>query len=204
MPGITTVVFDIGRVLVGISALGKQFGRLMRSLAIAPECAFSEFWNRPEAIAHATGRLSPAEFHRLLCKRFGIDLDYRQFAASWCDIFVSVPEMESLFSRVAECRRVGLLSDTDPLHWERLRTFVPALARVEKPTLSFEVGQLKPHPAMYRAAVENAGCPAEECLFIDDLAANILGAERFGMRAILFEGVEKLEAELRKSGILRP
>ncbi len=202
MPDITTVVFDIGRVLVDISASGEHFGRLMRSMGIEPERAFAEFWNRPEAIAHSTGKLSPAEFHAAAQKRFGTGLDFREFALGWCDIFVPKPEMAALFSRVAERRRVGLLSDTDPLHWERIRALIPQLTLVERPTLSFEVGEMKPNPAMFGAAVANAGCPAGECLFIDDIAGNVLGAERFGMRGLRFEGIGKLEADLHEFGIV--
>ncbi len=59
--------------------------------------------------------------------------------------------------------------------------------------LSFELGCAKPHTKIFdRVALELAARP-EECLFIDDLATNVAGAERAGWRGKIFEGVEALE-----------
>ncbi len=203
MPAIEAVIFDIGRVLVRITTDGAAFGRLMRLAGVdKPEEAFDKFWRQPEVIGHMTGKIAPAAFYAAARSRFGAAMDYDQFVAAWCDIFVRDPAMEELFLRVAARRETGLLSDTDPLHWARLSALVPCLGRVAKPALSFQVGQLKPHPDMFAAALRAVGREAGECLFIDDIEANVLGAERAGLRALRFEGIEKLEGDLRKLEVL--
>lgn len=194
---IRAVIFDLGRTLVRIHVSGPLFGRLMRAMGVAPERAFSDFWNVPEVIAHMTGTLSSRDFYHAARDRFGLKHTYEEFVAGWCDIFEADPAMEDLFLRTAARLDVGLLSDTDPMHWEYLLHRLPWLAKAANPTLSFRVGKLKPDPAMFLAAARDCGRAPEECLFIDDLAANVAGAERCGMRAVRFEGAEHLAGILR-------
>lgn len=196
MGAIDTVLFDIGRVLVRLAWDGDKFGALMRAIGIPPDRAYAEYWSAPEVLAHTTGKLSSDAFYRAVVGRFGIDYDFERFREAWCDIFRPMPGMAELFGEVADRRRVSLLSDTDPLHWEKLRELCPWFDRTEKPTLSFEVGQTKPHPAMFAAAAANCGRKPEYCLFIDDIADNVEGARRFGMHALRFTGPDALRDDL--------
>lgn len=68
--------------------------------------------------------------------------------------------------------------------------------------LSGEVGQIKPHPEIYRIALKRIGRPASECLFIDDSLANIEQARKMGFVVIHFQSPEQLESELKASGLL--
>jgi putative hydrolase of the HAD superfamily len=49
-----------------------------------------------------------------------------------------------------------------------------------------DVGYLKPHPYIFKAALECAGVEPHEAVFVgDDLHADILGAQRAGIKAVL-------------------
>ncbi len=49
-----------------------------------------------------------------------------------------------------------------------------------------DVGYLKPHPYIFKAALECAGVAPHEAVFVgDDLHADILGAQRAGLKAVL-------------------
>lgn len=200
MPAIDTVIFDLGRVMVSIDPCRPKFAGLMRAIGVAPEEAFARFWRAPEVIAHNTGEISSERFYQLVRDRFGLSLTWPEFAEAWSDLFEPVPGMEELFTRVAAIRKVGILSDTDPLHWERARRILPCLDRAV-PTLSYIVGAVKPDPAMYRAAAANCATPPERCLFIDDLEGNVRGAREAGMVAIRFTSAEALRSELSGNGI---
>jgi len=51
---------------------------------------------------------------------------------------------------------------------------------------SCDVGWRKPTPAIFRLALERVGAPAEEAIFVgDSLAADVRGAARVGMTAVL-------------------
>lgn len=199
---VNTVIFDLGRVLVRIHTGGEKFGRLMSAMGIEPEHAFGIYWHERELRQHMTGEIFSADFYRLARERYNLPHSYREFVEAWCDIFQPYPEMEEIFARVEKKHRVGILSDTDPLHWNYIINENPWLGRVEKPTLSFQVGFLKPHPAMFEAAADNCRRRKEECLFIDDVQENVDGARYNGMQAISFSGPEKLERDLARLGIL--
>lgn len=201
MAAIDTVIFDLGRVLIAIDPGRPKFAALMQAIGVEPEKAFARFWQAPEVLAHNTGEISPQRFYHLVRDRFGLEYSWPEFAEAWSDLFEPMPGMAEVFSRVAEARKVGILSDTDPLHWERARKVLPFLDRAI-PTLSCEVGAVKPHPAMYRAAATNCGTPPERCLFIDDLEDNVRGARQEGMAAIRFTGADALRSELAARGIM--
>ena len=196
MLNINTVIFDLGRVLVSIDTKGEKFGRLMQSVGIPAEDAFEKFWYLSEVRQHMTGEIDSREFYQLAVDRFNLSFSYDDFAEGWCDLFHPIPAMKDLFHEIAARYRVGLLSDTDPLHWEKLCRLMPWLLEIENPTLSFNVGYLKPHPKMFAAAAANCGRAKEECLFIDDRLENVDGARYCGMPALHFTSVEKLRRDL--------
>ncbi len=57
---------------------------------------------------------------------------------------------------------------------------------------------IKPDPAIYQRLCEKCDLIPEEALFIDDNAANIEAAKRFGLHAIRFEGYEKSYGEVMR------
>lgn len=68
--------------------------------------------------------------------------------------------------------------------------------------LSADVHLLKPEPEYFHKALETFGLNKEECLFIDDNAANIEEAQNLGMDALVFyQDIERLKEELREKGI---
>ncbi|MCV6589834.1 MAG: HAD family hydrolase [Marinobacterium sp.] len=57
---------------------------------------------------------------------------------------------------------------------------------------SVEYGYRKPHPDIYAAAQQQAGCNASECLFIgDNLVSDYLGPRKAGMQSWLIDPQEK-------------
>jgi len=83
----------------------------------------------------------------------------------------------------------------------RFKTF--NLRRYFKVALSScYVGLRKPHPEIYRRALDILGAPPERVLFIDDRAENAAGAADAGMKAIVFTGESALRSELKTLGVL--
>jgi epoxide hydrolase-like predicted phosphatase len=61
---------------------------------------------------------------------------------------------------------------------------------------SCDVKLLKPDPRMYRYALEQAGCQAQEAVFIDDREGNVQGAQSIGMHSIVFRDPQQALREL--------
>lgn len=199
---ISTIIFDLGRVVVRINPRREKFSALMQSMGMDPEEAFDKFWFANEVRQHMTGEMPPETFYQIVKDRFGLDLTYDQFVEAWCDLFTPMPGMRELFEELSENYCLGILSDTDPLHWLKIKGMLPWLSLAGKPTLSFNVGLLKPHPDMFTTAATNCGKRKDECLFIDDLQANVDGARFFGMPAVQFTGIDKLRRDLTGLRIL--
>jgi len=68
--------------------------------------------------------------------------------------------------------------------------------------LSCEVGCRKPEPKIYKVVLKRLKLPAKECLFVDDVSANIKAAKRLGMRGIHFKNPKQLKRDLVKLGLL--
>ncbi len=87
--------------------------------------------------------------------------------------------------------RTGVISN---LGWtgaalsRRIRRLLPEHA-FEFVLVSSEYGLRKPHPAMFRIALQKAGLSAEKVWFCgDSMAADIFGAHGAGMFPVLYEG----------------
>jgi putative hydrolase of the HAD superfamily len=64
------------------------------------------------------------------------------------------------------------------------------------------LGLRKPEPLIYKRALDIVGKRAERVLFIDDREENVIPAAAAGMKAIRFEGAEKLRNDLVGLGVL--
>jgi len=56
--------------------------------------------------------------------------------------------------------------------------------------ISAEVGMRKPEPRIFRHVAGLLGLPPEECVFIDDIQANITAAEQVGFTGVLHTAAE--------------
>ena len=61
-------------------------------------------------------------------------------------------------------------------------------------------GLLKPDAAIYYLFLDRHGLKAADCIFIDDSAANVAGAQAVGMHGHHFVDAEGLARELRAHG----
>jgi len=68
--------------------------------------------------------------------------------------------------------------------------------------ISGDVGLVKPDPAIFRLLLAKIGRAAQECIFIDDVSANVAVAQGLGFTTIQFRSPEQLEQELRALEIL--
>ena len=198
---IQAVIFDLGRVLVAIDnrrMVEKLFGHINSN---DPELV-EKTMKSPMMIDLCLGQIEMEEVHRRTCRDGHLDMSFDMFKNLWRSIFYTMDGAEELVMQLNDNVKLGLLSDTDAVHWEYIRKHWPWLEVIERPTLSFELGLMKPDPAIYLKAAENVGAAPEQCLFIDDLAVNVDGACAVGMTAIQFENTEQIRNVLKTYHLL--
>jgi putative hydrolase of the HAD superfamily len=107
--------------------------------------------------------------------------------AAIADIFEPNPEVCELIPRLKERYRLMLGSNTNPIHSRQfLKQFADTLEHFDHVVLSHAIGARKPRTAFFEHCLQLAGCGPEECLFVDDLPANIEGARAAGMRGLVY------------------
>ena len=146
-----------------------------------------------------SGQIEPREFVRELSERLNLRTTYEDFCEIWSSIFL--PETlvpEDLVQRLAVHYRLVLLSNTNAIHFEMVRANYPLLRHFHAFVLSHEVGAMKPSPVIYRKAIEEAKCQAEECFYTDDIPEYVEAGRKLGIDAVTFESAAQIERELRK------
>lgn len=200
---ITTVVFDIGNVLIRWHpdrAIARHLPDREAALAWLDRVGFYD-WN----LEQDRGR-TLAEALPILSARHPEAADYlHDYAGQFAETI-----REPIAGTWALAER--LAAQGTPLHaitnWSAelfpvARALYPRLDTLFGVTVvSGDERVIKPDPAIYRALLDRAGVAAAECLFIDDSAKNVAGAQAVGMAAHHFTDPAGLEAALRGHGLL--
>lgn len=199
---IEAVIFDLGRVLVNVDITRGIFGFFGHCMKNGTEAAITQMMREPAFASYNAGKLPPEAFYEAMKKKFSLEIDFAEFARLWCDVFDPMDGMEQLICELHGKMLLGLLSDTDPLHWDYIRQRFAFIARIDRPTLSFQTGFRKPAKEAFAAAVRNIGAVASSCLYVDDLIENVCGAKEAGLDAVQFVGVKTLRQDMADRGII--
>ncbi len=198
--GYKAVFLDLGKVLIYF-----DFARGYRAMEGLCPYAAAEI---PRRLAGTdlverfeTGLIEPRDFVAELSAILALKMDYPQFCGAWNAIFTEPLIPECMLAGLAARYRLLLVSNTNAIHFEGIRAKYPLLRHFHALVLSYQVKAMKPRPEIFRAAVQAAGCRAEECFYTDDIAENVEGARRLGIDAVRFESRAQLEKEMAERGI---
>jgi putative hydrolase of the HAD superfamily len=203
MPKLRAVIFDIGRVLIRVD-IQRVKSALAQGLPLSPEELWSAIEKDPSWPDWQEGRMSPRDWHLHLCKRFNLSLDFEQFKTVWNSALDPEPiHKSSLFACLSKNYRLGLLSNTDPIHVEKLESTYDFFTYFSKAvrTYSCSVGASKPDALIFREALRACKVRAEETVYIDDILAYVEAARRLGFTGVHFQSPTQLYTDLGQAGI---
>ncbi len=201
MVAIRNVVFDMGGVLMDWDPV-----RISHALCDDPDDAAllahvvfdSREWGwvdagavSPETVAWTAKLRLPERLHELA------DV----FALRWHEVFEPLPEMGVLVRELkAEGYGAYLLSNAGPT-FEVYRDRIPAIELFDGVLVSCHERTVKPDAPIYLLLCERYGLSPAECLFVDDLRRNVVGAERVGMQGYVYDGdVDALRRFIHRRG----
>jgi epoxide hydrolase-like predicted phosphatase len=148
------------------------------------------------------GRLTPQEFYARVIAKLSANVGYDEFMAAYVDVFsINQPVLE-IIKRLKDKYRLVLVSNVDVVRFGFIKKKFPELMIFDDYVLSYELGVMKPDPRIYRAALEKAKAGPSDCVFIDDMEENIVGAAALGIPFVLYRPETDLEEELRLLGLL--
>ncbi|HEV2276334.1 MAG TPA: HAD family phosphatase [Acidobacteriaceae bacterium] len=200
------VIFDYGEVLS--QPANESIHQELLALTDLPEDVFKEnYWAHRldydaailngrtywQTIARDSGtEFAPAQIERL------IELDTRM----WMDI--NQPVLDYALEIRRSGLRTGILSNMGEDVLRAMRRQFSWLDEFNALIWSCELGIVKPDPAIYLEALQKLEVEPGEALFIDNLEVNIAGAEKVGLRGLVFRDAGQFHRDLRQFGIDLP
>jgi putative hydrolase of the HAD superfamily len=151
---------------------------------------------------YESGQISTSEFLRRVRETCRLTCPDEIIAAAWADIFWPNEEVCALLPRLKPRYRLLLGSNTNELHARQFcGQFADWLQHFDALVLSHEIGVRKPRAGFFEHCLRLAECAPAECLFIDDLAANVAGARACGWQGIVYTSFPDLCQQLTALGI---
>jgi putative hydrolase of the HAD superfamily len=198
---IEVILFDLGNVILPFNnyQIAEKLSRFSQGREFQdPQKIFSYLFDPEKGVINDfdEGRVSPSDFFQSIKKCLGLSISFEEFIPIWTDIFIENKEVSEIIRSLKGRWRLGLLSNTDPLHFSYILSKFPIISTFEKFILSYEVGFKKPDVRIFQKTIEWASVDPQKILFIDDTKGHVDAALSLGMQGIRFISAQELKKEL--------
>lgn len=197
---IRSIIFDFGNVIYRfdnqriLASLSPLCGRSVEELATL-------LGRSTLPLDYEAGQVDSAEFLEGVSRLCGFSFEEESFFRAFTEIFTPIEGTLELIRRLAPNYRLGLISNTNPWHFEHAIRTCEVFPLFHAVTLSHEMKALKPDPRLFEDSLAKLGLPAEACVFIDDRPEFAEAATRFGMHGITYTGGPTLSHDLEVLGV---
>lgn len=193
---IQAIIFDLGGVVFTNGT--KRFSEhLAEKYQVDVEKAKAILDKSDIGNAYRTGKMTRDEFWDAVKKELQLTEHTDVLEQKWIDVYIVIEETKEIVQNLAKKYKVYFLSDNVKERVGAIDKKYNFKSWFHGGVFSHEVGIRKPHPDIYKIALEKTGLPEEEVLFIDDKANNLIPAKELGMQTLLFETPEKLQKDLQ-------
>lgn len=200
---IEVILYDLGNVILPfnhyqIAQKLSQFSQ--RKEFQDPKKLFVYLFNFENGAinGYEVGKVSSLKFFQSLKEELRLILSFEEFIPIWNDIFIENQEVsETILSQKGKWR-LGLLSNTNPLHFDYVLSKFPIVRVFDRLILSHEVGFKKPAIEIFQKAIEWASVEPRKILFIDDMKNHVDVAVSLDLQGIHFISPQQLKEELKK------
>jgi putative hydrolase of the HAD superfamily len=192
----TALVVDFGGVLT--TNIWDAFAEFCDAEGLEPETVKDLFRTNPEAMrllrGLETGDLDEAAFEPPFAELLGLDesdgLIERLFGGLGPD--------EQMIGAVKAARAAGIKTGLISNSWGLGIYERAPIDLFDETVISGDVGMHKPEREIYELACERLGVAPGDCVFVDDLRENIVGAEAAGMTGLLHRDPAETVARLEE------
>ena len=202
MAAVTTVVFDIGNVLIEWNPR-----HLYRTVFRGDDKAMEWFLEHvctPAWNLEQDGGRNWAEGVGILARRYPEwRAEIEAYDRRWHEMIPrTIEDTVAILERLkqADTKVYAITNFSTEKYRESFARF-PFLAWFDGVVVSGDERLLKPHAPIFALLCERYGLKASDCVFIDDNADNVEGARRSGMAAIHFTGPADLRKALQSFGL---
>ena len=110
-------------------------------------------------------------------------------------------ESRSLFLSLKKRYPIYILSNFQAVPFAKLREMHPFLYQADGTIVSAHHQLMKPEPEIYELILSRYQLNPNECVFIDDLKANIIAAEEAGINGIQFKSTDQVKESLKSLNV---
>jgi glucose-1-phosphatase len=192
------LLFDLGGVLIentGFDALNRMLPCALDIVVLKHQWLESSAVRRFEL-----GKSSPTTFACEFISEWNLAISPDKFLTefiSWPKGFY--PQAQDLIRTLRRKYRVGCLSNSNTLHWEKFGGFENEF---DFALSSHFLGAIKPDRKAFSRALQKCNAVPHEVYFFDDSLANIHAAKRVGLRAFHTDGFDELQNVLQNQGLM--
>jgi len=191
MPKFRAIVFDFFGTLTHAVDRGPWHAAIARQLGCDPDALTTvldrSFYTRSRGVLG-----SPEATLRWVCAQLGVDPPSARLraalrarrAAIRADTVLRADAVATLHQVRLRGVRTAVISDCG-YELPAILPSLPIAPLLDTAIYSVDVGQCKPHPAIYHAACRRLGVEPRECLYVGDGGSyELTGAAAFGMTAV--------------------
>jgi FMN phosphatase YigB (HAD superfamily) len=198
---IEVILYDLGNVILPFNhyQIAEKLSHFSQKKEFQnPQRVFSHLFDFQNGAinGYEVGKVSSIEFFKSLKESLNLSISFEAFSPIWNEIFVENQEVSKMILSQTRRWKLGLISNTNPLHFDYALSKFPILRTFDRWILSHEVGFKKPAVEIFQRAIEWASVEPQKILFIDDMRGHIEVAVSLGMLGIHFISAEQLKEEL--------
>lgn len=180
LPPPEAFLFDIGGVLLDFD-FESSLARLISPRINNPKERIQQVLEQKDALE--AGLIDPVSYANWALHIFESDATVEQFNQAWQQIFTINKPMWHCVHQLAEQKhRLILISNINAIHCPWIFAAYPEFSYFEHKALSFEIGILKPEPAIYHYAINTYQLNPATTVYIDDQSRNIMSGKKSGFR----------------------
>jgi putative hydrolase of the HAD superfamily len=197
--GITTIIFDLGGVVLDLdpNLTAEAFSKLSgKTITEIYEIFISSEW----VPAFEKGKISAADFRKQVRQDLSINNPDQEIDQAWNAMLLTLPPKRlDLLSGLRSSFNTLVLSNTNVIHVEAFSQTVASVTKGGKIDDHFnqvyysnEVGMRKPDAEIFEFVLEANNLKANSTLFIDDMLPNIESANQIGIKTVHLTDQEDL------------
>jgi len=200
-PPIEVILYDLGNVILPFNhfQIAEKLSRFSQRKEFQdPPKMFSYLFDFEKGAVNGyeVGKVSSLEFFQSLRGFLQLSLSFEDFIPIWNEIFIEDQEVSHIILSQKGRWKLGLLSNTNPLHFDYVLAKFSIIRVFDRWILSHEVGFKKPAVEIFQNAVQWASVEPRKILFIDDMKKHVEVAASLGIQGIHFISAKQLKEEL--------
>lgn len=189
------VIFDLGNVLLDFNPREYLKSKISDEKV---DAVYKSIFSSEEWVMLDRGTITEKDAIRNIINRNSAYLDEINLAfENWYDLLKPIGDTVEILSSLKENGyNIYYLSNFHELAFGEVTKKNKFFQLFDGGVVSYEEKLIKPEEDIYKLILDRYKLNPSETIFVDDMEANVEGANKVGIKTILFKGAKELKEEL--------